>query len=286
MPTKIEKDRISGRNTTGHDWDGVKELDTPMPSWWVYTFYATIVFAIVYTVLYPAWPWFNTHTSGFLGYSSRAELTRDLDVQGKARSAFVERIRTTPIGDIRKDPELFNFALAGGRSAFQTTCMQCHGAGGAGSTGFPNLVDDDWLWGGKIDQIYTSIRYGIRNANDKSHQSMMPRFGADQVLTGAQVGAVTDYVLSLSGNAKATAEGAKIFQDNCAACHQADGKGNQELGAPNLTDQIWLYGGDRDSVYRSIFYAHNGSMPAWSERVDDATIKMLAVYVHTLGGGK
>ena len=176
--------------------------------------------------------------------------------------------------------------MAGGRSAFQTTCMQCHGAGGGGSLGYPNLVDDDWIWGGSIDQIYATIAHGIRNTDDKSRQSMMPRFGVDGLLTGAQVAAVTDYVLSLSGKAKATPEGAKIYAEQCVACHKADGKGDQELGAPNLADGIWLYGGDRDAVYRSIFYARNGNMPAWSGRLDEATIKMLAVYVQALGGGR
>lgn len=286
MPTKIEKDTLSGQDTTGHEWDGVKELNTPLPTWWVYTFYATVVFAAVYCVLYPSWPWLNGHTEGVLGYSSRVELTQELDAQAKGRAVFVDRIRKMPLADIRKDPELFNFAMAGGRSAFQTNCMQCHGAGGAGSPGFPNLVDDDWIWGGSLDQIYATIRYGIRNADDKSRQSMMPRFGVDGLLSGAQVSAVTDYVLSLSGKAKPDAEGARLYQEQCVACHGADGKGNQELGAPNLADGLWLYGGDRDAVYRSIFYARNGSMPAWNGRLDEATMKMLAVYVHALGGGR
>lgn len=286
MPTKIDKDSLSGHDTTGHEWDGVKELNTPLPTWWVYTFYATIVFAVVYCALYPSWPWVNSHTTGWLAYSSRAELTHELAAQTKARAMFVDRIRTTPLADVAKDPELFKFALAGGRSAFQTNCLQCHGAGGAGSTGFPNLVDDDWLWGGSLQQIYATIEHGIRNADDKSRQSLMPRFGVDGLLTGAQVAAVTDYVLSLSGKGTATPEGAAIFREQCAACHQADGKGNQELGAPNLADGLWLYGGDRESVYRSIFYARNGSMPAWSGRLDEATLKMLAIYVHALGGGR
>ena len=286
MPTKIEKDTLSGRETTGHEWDGVKELNTPLPTWWVYTFYATIVFAVVYCVLYPSWPWLNGHTQGLLGYSSRAELMGELAAQSRSRAAFVDRIRAASLADIQKNPELLAFAVAGGRSAFQTNCIQCPGAGGAGNTGFPNLVDDDWLWGGGVDQIYRTIEHGVRNSDDNSRQSMMPRFGADGLLTGQQVGSVTDYVLSLSGKAKATAEGAAIFRDQCAACHQADGKGNQELGAPNLADGIWLYGGDRDSVYGSIFYARNGSMPAWTGRLDEATMKMLAIYVHSLGGGR
>lgn len=286
MPTKIEKDTLSGQNTTGHEWDGVKELNTPLPTWWLYTFYACIAFAVVYCALYPSWPWLTGHTDGLLGYSSRAELRQELSAQAKERAGFVDRIRTASLADIRKDPELFNFAMAGGRSAFQTNCMQCHGAGGGGSTGFPNLVDDDWIWGGSIDQIYATIEHGIRNTDDKSRQSMMPRFGVDGLLTGAQVAAVTDYVLSLSGKAKATPEGAKIFEEQCVACHKAGGKGDQELGAPNLSDGIWLYGGSRDAIYRSIFYARNGSMPAWSGRLDEATMKMLAVYVHALGGDR
>lgn len=286
MPTKIEKDTLSGTDTTGHDWDGVRELNTPLPSWWVYTFYATIVFAIVYCVLYPSVPWLTGHTKGLLGYTARTELMQELAAQAKSRSVFVDKIQKTPLADIRKDPELFNFALAGGRSAFQTNCSQCHGAGGAGSLGFPNLADDDWMWGGSLDQIYQTIQHGVRNADEKSRQTNMPRFGVDGLLTAGQIDSVTDYVLSLSGHGKATPEGAKVFQEQCAACHKPDGKGNQEMGSPNLTDGIWLYGGDRNSVYRSIFYARNGSMPAWGQRLDDATLKMLAVYVHSLGGGK
>ncbi len=286
MPTKIEKDELSGQDTTGHEWDGVKELNTPMPTWWVYTFWACIVFGLVYCVLYPSVPTLTGHTNGVLGYWSRGELATELGAQAKGRARFVDRIQSASLADIRKDPELFNFAMAGGRSAFQTNCMQCHGAGGAGAKGYPNLVDDDWMWGGSIDQIHATINYGVRNANDKSRQSLMPRFGADELLTPAQVAAVTDHVLSLSGKAMSTPEGAKVFVEQCVACHKADGKGNVELGAPNLTDGIWLYGGDRDSVYRSIFFARNGSMPAWGERLDAATLKMLAVYIHALGGGR
>ena len=286
MPTKIEKDTLTGTDTTGHEWDGVKELNTPLPTWWVYTFWATIVFAVVYCVLYPSWPSLSGHTEGVLGYTNRSALSADLAEQAKQRSRFIDRIRAASLADIRKDPELFNFALAGGRSAFQTNCSQCHGAGGAGSPGFPNLADDDWMWGGSLDQIYQTIQHGVRNADEKSRQTNMPRFGVDGLLTAGQIDSVTDYVLSLSGHGKATPEGAKIFQEQCAACHKPDGKGNQEMGAPNLTDGIWLYGGDRNSVYRSIFYARNGSMPAWGERLDEATIKMLTLYVHSLGGGK
>lgn len=285
MPTKIEKDTLSGTDTTGHEWDGIKELNTPLPTWWVYTFYASIVFAVVYCVLYPSIPSLDGQSRGLLGYWSRAELGAQIAEQTQARSRYVDRIRAASLAEIRHEPSLFNFALAGGRSAFQTNCIQCHGAGGAGLAGFPNLADDDWIWGGRIDQIYATIKNGVRNSDERSRQSQMPRFGADGVLTAGQIAAVTDHVLSLSGKAKSTPEGAKVFQEQCVACHLPTGTGNQELGAPNLGDGIWLFGGDYDSVYRSIFYARSGSMPAWSERLDDATIKMLAIYVHALGGG-
>ena len=153
MPTKIEKDTLSGTDTTGHEWDGVKELNTPLPTWWVYTFWASIVFAVVYCVFYPAIPSLSSHTVGLLGHTNRSELAQELATQAKGRAKFVDRIRATPLADIKKDPELFGFAVAGGRSAFQTNCMQCHGSGGAGAAGFPNLVDDDWLWGGSLEQI-------------------------------------------------------------------------------------------------------------------------------------
>ena len=231
---------------------------------------------------------FKTPLEGLQGFAlvhrgTGVRMFEGVDIAYVVRKAVAEQ---NLMDHIRKDPELFNFALAGGRSAFQNNCLQCHGAGGAGSTGFPNLVDDDWIWGGNIEQIYTTIEHGIRNTDDKSRQSLMPRFGVDGVLTAPQVAAATDYVLSLSGRAKATPEGAKVWEEQCVACHKADGTGNQELGAPSLADGIWLYGGDRDSIYRTIFYARNGSMPAWGTRLDDATIKMLAIYVHALGGGR
>jgi len=251
MPTKIEKDTISGQDTTGHEWDGVKELNTPLPTWWVYTFWATIVFAAVYCVLYPSWPWVNTHTLGLLGYTNRAALSSELAAQSKARSVFVDRIRTASFEQIRKDPELFNFALAGGRSAFQTNCMQCHGAGGAGSKGFPNLADDDWLWGGSIDQIYQTVQHGIRNTDEKSRQTVMPRFGVDGILTPAQVGAVTDYVMSLSGRGKANAEGAKIFAEQCVSCHKAVLEPAPRRGDAEDAGALCLHAGRRALAVRA-----------------------------------
>ncbi len=289
MPTKIEKDAITGTETTGHEWDGIKELDTPLPKWWVLVFYASIAFAVVYSILYPSWPWLNGYFHGVLGYSTRAVIAERLVAERVRMAPMVGRIAATALPQIEKDPDLLNFALAGGHAAFAENCVPCHGSGGAGSKGYPNLADDDWLWGGDLGNIYKTVAYGIRNANANSRQNDMPRFGADGILKPDQIDDVAEFVLSLNGkptDAKAAARGVKLFADNCVTCHGDKGQGNIELGAKELDNGIWLYGGDKASIVQTITYARNSSMPAWSGRLDDATIKMLAVYVHSLGGGK
>lgn len=289
MPTKIEKDAITGKPTTGHEWDGVKELDTPLPKWWLYVFYATIIWSIGYYVLYPAWPSFSSHTTGLLNYSARTDIARDLREQAEQRAPYVTRIRQASLEQIRSEPQLLGFAIAGGRSVFADNCAGCHGSSGAGAKGFPNLADDDWLWGGDLQAIHATIRAGIRSAHPDSRLSQMPRFGLDSMLTTAQINDVAEYVLSLSAtetDKSAAQRGTAVFAENCVTCHGDKGQGNAELGAPNLADKIWLYGGDKTSVVQVIATARNGVMPAWADRLDEATIKMLTVYVHSLGGGR
>jgi cytochrome c oxidase cbb3-type subunit 3 len=286
MPTKIEKDAISGTETTGHEWDGVKELNTPLPKWWVYTFVATIGFAVVYGALYPSIPGLRSHSEGLLGYSNREALRESMSEATAQQAKFRERIRGASIEQVQSDPDLFNFALIGGRAAFNENCAACHKTGGAGGRGFPNLADDDWLWGGKLADIHQTITHGVRNPDPDSRQSQMPRFGVDGLLTPAQIDAVANHVLSLSEKSPPSAAGAKVFADNCAVCHGKDGEGDREVGAPSLRDQIWLYGGDKPSIVQSIVWSRSGSMPAWGQRLDETTIKMLTVYVHALGGGE
>jgi cytochrome c oxidase cbb3-type subunit 3 len=289
MPTKIEKDVISGTDTTGHEWDGIKELNTPLPKWWLYTFYASILFALVYVVLYPAVPGFNGHTAGMLGWSKRAELDGQIAAARARQADFVQRINAATFAVIRSDNDLLNFALTGGRAAFADNCAPCHAAAGAGRPGFPNLADDKWLWGGKIEQIYTTIQHGARNEDADAHVSTMPSFGADQLLKPAEINDVAEFVLSLtarSTDAAAARRGAGIFAQQCASCHGETGKGNAEVGAPNLTDGIWLYGGKKFDIVAQITKPKLGVMPAWGARLDPATLKMLAVYVHSLGGGQ
>jgi cytochrome c oxidase cbb3-type subunit 3 len=289
MPTKIEKDAVTGTETTGHEWDGIKELNTPLPKWWIYVFYATIVWSIGYYVLYPSWPSLSSHAGGMLNYWSRGEIAKQLEDQAVQRAPFVNRIRAASLEEIRRDPDLLGFAIAGGRAMFADNCAPCHGPGGAGGKGYPSLADDDWLWGGDPVTIERIIQYGIRSAHPETRQSQMPRFGLDGMLNAAQINDVTEYVLSLSGtgnDAAAAGRGAPVFAEQCVSCHGEKGTGNAELGAPNLADKVWLYGGDKNSVRQMIAASRSGVMPAWTGRLDDATIKMLTVYVHSLGGGR
>ncbi|SOC42816.1 cytochrome c oxidase cbb3-type subunit 3 [Rhizobium subbaraonis] len=281
-------DEISGVETTGHEWDGIRELNNPMPRWWVWTFYATIIWAIGYTIAYPAWPLLTGATQGVLGYSSRANVARDLETARIAQNVYVERIAATPLTEIVADPELAQFAIAGGASAFKVNCAQCHGSGAAGSQGFPNLNDDDWIWGGSVDEIYKTIAHGIRFESDPdTHVSEMPAFG--DMLQPDEIRQVAAYVVSLTGTPAdqgMVEPGKQLFADNCASCHGENAKGNRELGAPNLADAIWLKGEAEAAIATQIRSPKHGVMPAWLPRLGEPTVKQLAVFVHSLGGGE
>ena len=285
----VEVDPVTGQPTTGHVWDGIRELNRPLPRWWVWTFYATIAWALVYVVLYPAIPLVRGATGGVLGYSTRASVEDALDAARAAQSERLSAVVDRPLDEIAADRDLMRFAVAGGRSAFLVNCVQCHGSGAAGSPGYANLNDDDWLWGGTLDDIQQTIAYGVRSEHLDTRYSEMPAFGADGFLTRPQIVAVAEYVLSLSGrdhDAARTADGAQIFADNCAVCHGESGEGGREFGAPALSDAIWLYGGDRAEILTQINTPRHGVMPAWTGRLDPVVIKQLALYVFSLGGGE
>lgn len=283
-----EFDDVSGTKTTGHEWDGVRELDTPMPRWWLITFYITIVWGIGYMIFYPAWPLVSSYTKGVLNYSSRGELVKELDEAAEAQKKYLDKIKTASLQDIRQDDELLNFAKAGGKAAFKVNCIQCHGSGAEGIKGSPNLNDDEWLWGGKLQDIYTSIKHGIRfDEDDNTRVSEMPAFGRDELLTKEQIASLADYVKNLaSKNPQTSGAAHKLYVENCQSCHGDKGQGDQAQGAPALNDQIWLYGGDLQAITQTITNSRNGVMPAWAGRLDDVTIKQLAIFVHTLGGGE
>ncbi len=289
MPTKIEKDSLSGQNTTGHEWDGLKELNTPLPKWWLYTFYATVLFSLVWVVLYPALP--ITGATGLTGWTARGALPAQLEQSRARMEPMLARIRAATPEQIAADPELRAFAMAGGRVAFANNCAGCHGAGGQGAPGgFPSLADDDWIYGGSFEAIHHTISHGVRaGESDEERGIAMPAYLATQMLTLAQINDVAEHVLSLTDRATdraAAQRGAELFAENCASCHGERGEGNRDMGAPRLNDRIWLYGGDKASIVRSISYSRAGVMPSWRGRLDPATINMLTVYVHALGGGE
>ena len=283
-------DHATGTSTVGHEWDGIEELDTPMPRWWLYIFYACIVFAIGYCIAYPAWPLLTRGTPGVLGWTSKGQLTAELNADQKAKAATLAAIDRLPIEQIEKNPTLMHAAIDGGRAAFRINCSACHGSGAAGSKGYPNLNDDDWLWGGDIKSIQQTLLDGVRfPGDDATRMSQMPAFGKDEILKPEEVQDAVSYVRFISHQeamSPSAKRGSAIFANNCAACHGANGQGNRDFGAPNLTDKIWLYGGDRDTLTQTVTNARYGIMPAWGKKLDPVTLKMLAVYVHSLGGGE
>ncbi len=283
-------DRLTGTATTGHEWDGLRELNTPLPRWWLWLFYATIIWAIGYWVVYPAWPLITNSTQGLFGWHSRAAVQSELDALKTSRGPMVGKLTAASVAEIVADPQLLDFARAQGRVAFADNCAPCHGAGGGGAKGYPNLNDDDWLWGGKLGDIENTIRHGARSGDEKGHQGNMPAFGRDNILKPNEISAVADYARTLSGlpaeQGADLALGKKVFADNCATCHGPEGKGNREVGAPNLTDKIWLYGPSKETIMQGIINGRGGVMPAWQGRLEESTIKALVVYVWTFGGGE
>ncbi|MCK9552434.1 cytochrome-c oxidase, cbb3-type subunit III [Aquamicrobium sp.] len=280
-----EIDEISGVATTGHEWDGIKELDNPMPRWWLWTFYATIFWALVYTIAYPAWPLVNSATSGLLGWSSRADLRTELTAAEVAKGDYVAAIEKASVEEILADDTLRQFAISAGAAAFKVNCVQCHGSGAAGSPGYPNLNDDEWLWGGSPEEIRTTIAHGIRFVGDEDTRiSEMPAYG--DILSREEIADVVKHVVALSSGGDLTGPGAETFANNCAACHGEAGKGGLEFGAPDLTDAIWLYGSSPAEITAQVRQPRHGVMPAWQARLGETTVKELTVYVHSLGGGR
>jgi len=288
MTRKPDPKKPDEVETTGHVWDGIQEFNNPLPRWWLWTFYATIVWGILYTIAYPAWPLINGATTGLLGYSTRAEVQADIDAVDAANAEIEARLAAADLNTIGDDPALQLYATNAGGAVFRTWCAQCHGSGAAGNKGYPNLLDDDWLWGGTIEDISYTISHGIRNENDlDARWSEMPKFG--EILAEDEIGAVVEYVRSISGqdaDAGQAEIGAAVYLDNCAACHGDNGTGDAFQGAPNLTDAIWLYGGDTEALTETVTQARFGVMPSWADRLSQAEVAAVSAYVHQLGGGE
>lgn len=289
-----ERDDYTGTETTGHEWDGIQELNTPLPRWWVLTLWATILGSIVYFIYMPSFPIPGegglTYWKGIGNYSQRNIVASQLEKQQAEWAVVRERISNSSLDDILNDAQLLDFAVASGKATFGDNCAGCHGSGAQGFVGYPDLNDDDWIWGGTLEDIELSIRHGIRwDADDNTRMNDMPAFVRDEMLTSQEATDVVNYVLSLSGgtsDAASAARGSTVFEEQCTSCHGPGGEGNADMGSPNLTDAKWLYGGDREAIMASVSDGRNGVMPAWEGRLSDAQIKELALYVHTLGGGQ
>jgi cytochrome c oxidase cbb3-type subunit 3 len=291
MADKQEIDTVTGTPTTGHVWDGIRELNTPLPRWWLWLFYLTIIWSVGYWIVYPSWPLISSYTRGVSDWHARTAVVADLDALKAQRGPMVGRLAAASLAEIASDPQLSAFARAQGKPAFAENCAPCHGAGGGGARAYPNLNDDEWIWGGSLEEIAKTIRHGIRSGERDSRQgAVMPAFGRDGILNRADIEMVADYVRFLAGlsfdSKDNLAPGKKLFADNCAACHGDDGKGKRELGVPSLDDAIWLYGSNKAAIFDGIWNGRGGMMPAWAGRLDEATIKALAIYVHSFGGGE
>ncbi|RYH07421.1 cytochrome-c oxidase, cbb3-type subunit III [Tropicimonas sp. IMCC6043] len=289
----IKKEKVEPQ-TTGHSWDGIEEYNNPLPRWWLWVFYATVVWGLIYTILYPAWPMVSGATSGILGHSTRADVAAEIARFDEANSGIQQQLVDAELTEISADPELNSYAQNAGAAVFRTWCAQCHGAGaqGAQASGYPSLLDDDWLWGGTIEEIHDTIAYGIRYNDDSLRFGDMLAFGRDELLTDEEIYQVIAHVQKISGqeyDEGLEAAGAVIFEEQCASCHMEDGTGEKTLGAPNLTDAIWLYGGDEATLYETIWGGRAGVMPARGGApetvVDEAMLRAVATYVHSLGGG-
>lgn len=285
-----EIDEFTGVETTGHEWDGIKELNNPMPRWWLWTLYLTIVFAVGYAIAYPSIPLIKTNTKGLLNWSSRGDFANDIAAAKALQAGSWNKLADIDVNDIAADADLQRFSVAGGNAAFKINCVQCHGSGAQGSPGFPNLNDDDWIWGGSLDEIYLTINHGVRyEEDDDTRYSDMPAYGADELLEKPEIADVAWFVRKLSNqefDAEAAARGEVTYAENCAACHGDTGLGDRELGGPRLSDALWLYGGSYAEIVSQISKPQQGVMPAWGERLGVATSKQLAVYIHSLGGGE
>jgi len=284
-----EKDELSGAETTGHEWDGIKELNIPAPRWWLWVFLLCIVWAVGYWILYPTWPTLSGNTKGMLGWTQHKELAQQQDLITAGQQKYLDRFHKASLENINKDPELYEFARAGGAAAFKEHCAACHGTGAAGGHGYPNLNDDDWLHGGTLDDIYKTIRVGVRSTHQDTRGVQMPAFGG--VLKRDEIEDVAEYVVHLNEGEKAELtpayqHGKTIFATNCTSCHGDHGEGNHAMGGPRLNDAIWLYGSDKAHIMAQITNPHLGVMPTWENRLSDDTIKELTIYVHSLGGGE
>jgi len=253
--------------TTGHEYDGIEEYDNPLPAWWFYMFFITIVWGVGYLIVYPG----MGNYAGAIGWTQVGQYDREVAAAEQKYRDMRDRYLAMPVTEIASDPAVRKM----GMRLFANNCAQCHGADAAGAYGFPNLTDSDWIYGGEPDTIKTTLLNG--------RQAAMPAWGS--IIGDQGVADVTEYVLSLNGRdvdpTKAKA-GAAVFKTYCVACHGEDGTGNRTLGAPNLTNGIWLYGGTAEQIAQTVRAGRNGKMPAFKDTLSEDKIHILTAYVYGL----
>lgn len=285
-----KRDPVTGRMTTGHEWNGIEELDTPVPRVVLFFLAAAALFCVIYWILMPAWPTVSGYTKGLLGNNQREIVARQVAGAAAERAAWTDRVTAMSFEEIEADPALMEKVRETGRTLFSDNCAVCHGVNATGGPGFPDLTAKAWLWGGDPQTIAETIRVGINSTDADTRVSQMMAFGRDGTLNSQQIGDVVAYVQSLShGGTGADPQkieaGQKVFADNCVACHGKDGKGSHEVGAPDLTDTHWIYGGDTQSIFSTVYSGRQGHMPHWGGRLSPLDLKILALYVLTLEGG-
>lgn len=284
-----KRDPHSGYLTTGHEWNGITELNRPVPKLvWLFLA-AAFAFSVIYWVLMPAWPLGDAYTKGVLGIDQRTRVRVVLERAAEASADWVREIERRDYSEILKDKGLVARVRASGHALYLDSCSACHGANGGGGPGFPSLSDRAWLWGGAPDAVAETLRVGVNAAHEETRVSQMLAFGRDGVLTRQEVLDVVDYVRALPSATPSLrmdprfGRGAQVYAQNCSACHGPNGLGDIEAGAPNLTDEFWLYGGDRQSVFRSVYGGRQGEMPSWEGRLTPFQRKVLTLYVLDLG---
>jgi cytochrome c oxidase cbb3-type subunit III len=284
-----ERDPYTGYMTTGHEWNGIKELNTPVPRPVYFFLIVAALFAVVYWILMPAWPLGVTYTKGLLGIDQSTTVLESLKQAALERSVWTKRIETESFKEIQTDPGLMETVRQTGRTLFRDNCAACHGSDAQGGRGFPNLTTASWLWGGDPENIVETIRVGINSVHPQSRASQMMAFGRDQMLNKDEIENVVNYVRSLSDPAVAKDipaakidAGKAVFAANCVTCHGDDAKGKADLGAPNLTDKFWINGGDAESIYTTVWGGRQGHMPSWEGRLSSLDRKILALYLFDL----
>jgi cytochrome c oxidase cbb3-type subunit 3 len=283
MGDKFIRDPHTGHLTTGHEWNGIIELNTPVPRIVYFFLIATALFSVVYWVLMPTWPLGTTYTKGLLGIDQRNTVNEALKQAVADRATWSARIENESFEQISKDPALMQVVRDTGRALFGDNCAACHGRNATGSKGYPNLTTHSWLWGGSPETIAETIRVGINSAHPETRTSQMMAFGRDGVLKRDEIENVVAFVRSLSNPAAAPADkvaaGKEVFAANCASCHGESGKGNADLGAPDLTDALWIYGSDPETLYATVWGGRQGHMPTWEARLSALDRKILALYL-------